>query len=81
MVGFAENKDGKVCAVLSQPFITEARLATKEEIHEEFLRLGFWPEDNGEYYTNGQHDIFDAQPNNVAQSEKPVVFMRIVSLA
>ena len=70
MVGFAENKDGKVCAVLSQPFITEARLATKEEIHEEFLRLGFWPEDNGEYYTNGQHDIFDAQPNNVLADDE-----------
>ena len=46
------------------------RLATKEEIHEEFLRLGFWPEDNGEYYTNGQHDIFDAQPNNVLADDE-----------
>ena len=70
MLGLAENMDGKVCAVLSQPFITEARLATKEEIHEEFLRLGFWPEDNGEYYTNGQHDIFDAQPNNVLADDE-----------
>ena len=70
MLGFAENMDGKVCAVLSQPFITEARLATKEEIHEEFLRLGFWPEDDGEYYTNGQHDIFDAQPNNVLADDE-----------
>ena len=70
MLGFAENMDGKVCAVLSQPFIMEARLATKEEIHEEFLRLGFWPEDNGEYYTNCQHDIFDAQPNNVLADDE-----------
>ncbi|MBP3776601.1 MAG: hypothetical protein J6I37_06405 [Prevotella sp.] len=54
MIGFAENRDGKVCAVLIQPFIADARLATKEEIHDEFLRLGFHPEDHGEYYTNGQ---------------------------
>ena len=65
MIGFAENQDGKICAVLVQPFITEARLATKQEIHDEFIRLGFQPEDNDGYYTNGQHDIFDAVPNNV----------------
>lgn len=65
MLGFAENRDGKVCAVLEQPFIANARLATKEEIHDEFLCLGFHPEDNGEYYTNGIHDIFDAVDGNV----------------
>ena len=65
MIGFAENRDGKVCAVLVQPYIDDARLATKEEIRDEFLRLGFHPEDNGEYYTNGQHDIFDAVAGNV----------------
>ena len=65
MLGFAENKDGNVCAVLVQPFIAEARLATKQEIHDEFIRLGFHPEDDGGYYTNGQHDIFDAVDGNV----------------
>ena len=65
MIGFAENQNGKVCAVLVQPFVANARLATKQEIHDEFLKLGFLPEDGGEYYTNGQHDIFDAHPNNV----------------
>lgn len=65
MIGFAENSDGNVCAVLVQPYIDDARLATKEEIHEEFLRLGFRPEDGGAYYTNGQHDIFDAVDGNV----------------
>ena len=65
MVGFAENRDGKICAVLVQPFIVDARLATKEEIHEEFLRIGFQAVDGGEYYTNGQHDIFDAVDGNV----------------
>lgn len=65
MIGLAENSDGKVCAVLSQPYINEARLATIEEIHDEFIRLGFRPEDNGAYYTNGLHDIFDAVDGNV----------------
>jgi hypothetical protein len=65
MLGFAENKDGNVCAVLVQPFIAEARLATKQEVHDEFIRLGFHPEDDGAYYTNGLHDIFDAVDGNV----------------
>ena len=65
MVGFAENRDGHVCAVLVQPFIAEARLATEQEIRDEFLRLGFHAEDDGGYYTNGQHDIFDAVDGNV----------------
>ena len=65
MIGFAENRDGHVCAVLVQPFIAEARLATEKEIHDEFIRLGFHAEDDGGYYTNGQHDIFDAVDGNV----------------
>ena len=59
------NSDAKVCAVLVQPYIDDARLATIEEIHEEFQRLGFQPEDGGAYYTNGKHDIFDAVDGNV----------------
>ena len=65
MIGFAENQNGSICAVLVQPYIAEARLATKQEIHDEFIRLGFHPEDNGEYFTNGMHDIFDAVDGNV----------------
>ena len=65
MIGLAENRDGEVCAVLVQPYIHDARLATKEEINDEFLRLGFYPEDNSTYYSNGQHDIFDAVDGNV----------------
>ena len=65
MIGLAENRDGKACAVLVQPYIDDARLATKQEIHDEFLRLGFHPEDNGAYYSNGWHDIFDAVDGNV----------------
>ena len=76
MIGFAENRDGKVCAVLVQPFISEARLATKEEIHDEFIRLGFHPEYNGEYYTNGQHDIFDAVDGNVLVDDEGHLFFR-----
>ena len=74
MIGFAENQEGKVCAVLVQPFIAEARLATKEEIHDEFLRLGFHSEDDGEYYSNGQHDIFDAVDGNVLIDDEGNMF-------
>lgn len=74
MIGFAENRDGKICAVLVQPFISDARLATKEEIHNEFVRLGFRPEDNGEYYTNGRHDIFDAVDGNVLMDDEGHLF-------
>ena len=45
------------------------RLATKQETHDEFIRLGFHPEDNGEYYTNGHHDIFDAVEGNVLMGD------------
>jgi len=69
MIGFAENQNGKVCAVLVQPYIAEARLATPQEVHDEFIRLGFHPEDNGEYYTNGHHDIFDAVEGNVLMGD------------
>ena len=43
MIGFAENSDGKICAVLVQRFVHSVRLATKEEVHDEFIRLGFHP--------------------------------------
>lgn len=65
MLGLAENREGNICAVLVQQFVANARLATKKEIYDEFLRLGFHPEDNGEYFTNGIHDIFDAVDGNV----------------
>ena len=31
----------------------------------DLVNSGFYPEMDGEYYTNGQYDIFDASPNNV----------------
>ena len=65
LIGFAKNRDGKTCAVLSQPYIITGREATEDEIREELIRLGFIPQMDGEYYTNGIHDIFDASPNNV----------------
>ena len=65
MIGMAENRDGKVCAVVSQPYIITAREATEEEISKELQRLGFQPLMDNEYYSNGIHDIFDASPNNV----------------
>ncbi len=65
LIAFANNKDGKTCAVLQQQFVLSEREATDKEIYDELERLGFHAEDNGEYFTNGVHDIFDAVPNNV----------------
>lgn len=64
-IGFSQNRDRKVCAVLRQQLVVNAREATPEEIKAEFERIGCHAEDNGEYFTNGIHDIFDAVPNNV----------------
>lgn len=64
-IGFSQNRDGKVCAVLRQQLVVNAREATPEDIKAEFERIGFHAEDYGEYFTNGIHDIFDAVPNNV----------------
>ena len=77
MIGFGENSDGKVCAVLVQRFVHSVRLATKQEVHDEFIRLGFNPEDNGEYYTNGYHDIFDAVEGNVLMGDDGHIFIDV----
>lgn len=64
MIGMAENREGKTCAVLRQPFILSEREATQEEIDNELIRLGFKKELD-EYFTNGEHEVYDAVPNNV----------------
>ena len=64
-IGMGRNRDGKVCAVMTQPFIVAEREATEEEISNEMNRMGFRTEYEGECYTNGCHDIYDALPNNV----------------
>jgi hypothetical protein len=68
-LGFAENRDGKVCAVLRQPFILSQREATQGEINEEMERLGFQKEQDDGYFTNSDYDIFDAVPNNVLKGD------------
>lgn len=59
------NSSGRVCAVLSQPFIHAEREATHEEILEALVNNGFMPQLDGEYFSNGEYDMFDALPNNV----------------
>ena len=68
-IGFAENRDGKTCAVLCQPFILAQREATQQEIDEEMQRLGFHKEQDAGYFTNADYDIFDAVPNNVLMGD------------
>lgn len=63
--GFAKNRDGQICAVISQPFIRADREASIEEIAGALALMGFIPQQDGEYFSNGEVDIFDALPNNV----------------
>lgn len=65
LLGFSKNKDGKTCAVIQQPYIISNREATEDEITKELIKLGFMPQMDGEYFSNGVHDIFDVSPNNV----------------
>ena len=69
LVGFAENRDGKVCAVLRQPFILSQREASQDEIDQELELLGFRKELDGGYFTSGDYDVFDAVPNNVLMGD------------
>ena len=73
-IGFAENRDGKTCAVLRQTFIVAQREATQEEIDEETLRLGFHKEEDEGYFTNNEYDIFDAVPNNVLMGDDGLLY-------
>lgn len=59
------NQDGKICAVISQPFVRADREASIEEIAGSLALMGFIPQQDGEYFTNGKVDIYDASPNNV----------------
>ncbi len=65
LIEFAQNQSGKICAVLTQPFIHADREATSDEISDALMMSGFLPQLGGEYFTNGEYDIFDALPNNV----------------
>lgn len=65
LIGFSKNKENRTCAVLCQPYIISNREATEDEISKELIKIGFLPQMDGEYYSNGIHDIFDASPNNV----------------
>ncbi|MDE7375426.1 MAG: hypothetical protein K2N16_01110 [Muribaculaceae bacterium] len=68
-VGLSENREGKICAVISQPFVRADREASTEEIAGALALMGFMPMQGGEYFSNGKIDVFDALPNNVLHGE------------
>lgn len=63
--GFSQNTEGQICAVISQAFIRAERETSIEEIAGALALMGFKPQFEGEYFTDGNVDIFDALPNNV----------------
>lgn len=74
LTGLAENSDGSTCAILRQRLISDAQLASQEDINRQLERMGFVSVDGGNYFTNGIHDIFDAVPNNVLRDGEGHLF-------
>jgi hypothetical protein len=65
LIGFGLNQLGRTCAVLEQSLIQIERMAAEEEIDSQLQSMGFIPCLDGEYYSNGEHDLFDVTPQNV----------------
>ena len=68
ILGFTLNSDGKVSVVLSQPYISNAREATQEEIDNFLEEMGFYTDMSGNW-TDGTYEIADTKPNNVLVDE------------
>ena len=68
ILGFTLNSDGKVSVVLSQPYISNAREATQEEIDNFLEEMGFYTDMSGNW-TDGAYEIADTKPNNVLVDE------------
>ena len=68
IIGFTLNSEGKVSVVLSQPYISNAREATQEEIDNFLEGMDFYTDMSGNW-TDGTFDIADTKPNNVLVDE------------
>lgn len=68
ILGFTFNSDGKVSVVLSQPYISNAREATQDEIDNFLEEMGFYTDMSGNW-TDGTYEIADTKPNNVLVDE------------
>lgn len=65
LTGFAADSEGRTCALLEQPYIISEREATANEIREELQRCGFRQLADLGHYTNSEHEIYGALPENV----------------
>lgn len=68
IIGFTLNSEGRVSVVLSQPYISNAREATQEEIDNFLEGMDFYTDMSGNW-TDGTFDIADTKPNNVLVDE------------
>ena len=64
VLGFTRNSEGRISVVLSQPYISNAREATQEEIDNFLEGMDFYTDMSGNW-TDGTFDIADTKPNNV----------------
>ena len=72
VLGFTQNSDGKISVVLSQPYISNAREATQEEIDSFLEGMDFYTDMSGNW-TDGTFDIADTKPNNVLVDEEGIL--------
>ena len=64
IIGFTLNSEGRVSVILSQPYISNAREATQEEIDNFLEEMDFYTDMSGNW-TDGTFEIADTKPNNV----------------
>lgn len=72
VLGFTQNSDGKISVALSQPYISNAREATQEEIDSFLEGMDFYTDMSGNW-TDGTFDIADTKPNNVLVDEEGIL--------
>jgi len=64
-VGFQVMSESSVFPVFAQPFISGARMATKEEIDAYMQSMDFSPTGEDGKFSNGQILLWDIKPKNV----------------
>lgn len=74
-VGLQIMSNTNVFPIFSQPFISGARMATKDEIRAYMQSLGFEPTDEDGKFTKGTLLLWDIKPKNVLVNDDGVCFV------
>jgi len=74
-VGLQVMSETSVFPVFAQPFISAARMATKDEIEEFMLAMGFSPTGEDGKFSNGKILLWDIKPKNVLAGDDGTLFV------